>query len=140
MTREELLRHVLRGRLLIVGEFRGASAEATGYVDRKTGNAIKYVQAIYVIECASQGMLDRAIMRQKLKGFDDPEDVQFPQEKGKLYVFLLDSFKWERGGFSGWISDRETKPIEALEEAGCAPSGAFPLPNLVHMETTPQTQ
>lgn len=138
MTRQELLKEVLRGRLLIVGEFRAARAEAAGYVDRKTGDAIKYVQAIYIIECACLGMIDRAIIRQKLSGVEQPDDVQFPLEKGRLYVFLLDSFKWERGGFSGWIADRERKPIEAIEEAGCAPQGALPLPNLVHRETTPQ--
>ena len=37
MNRAELLREVLLGRLLIVGEFRGAHAAMDGYVDRTTG-------------------------------------------------------------------------------------------------------
>jgi hypothetical protein len=35
MTREEILNQVLRGRLLLVGEFRGARAENAGYVDQQ---------------------------------------------------------------------------------------------------------
>ncbi len=50
MTREELLRHVVRGRLLLVGEFRGARAEAAGYVDQRTRQAISYVRAVYIVE------------------------------------------------------------------------------------------
>jgi hypothetical protein len=37
MNRAALLREVLLGRLLIVGEFRGAHAAMDGYVDRTTG-------------------------------------------------------------------------------------------------------
>ena len=60
MTQEELLRRVVRGRTVIVGEFRGARAELTGYVDKQTGDAINRDRAIYLIECACRGELDRA--------------------------------------------------------------------------------
>lgn len=128
MTQEELLRHVMWGRLVIVGEFRGAYAESAGYVDQRTGDAISYVRAIYLIECRSRGVLDRAIIRQKRIGAELPENVQFSLEKGKSYVFFLDSFKLERGAFSGWMADREPELIETIEEAGCAPLGAQPAP------------
>ena len=140
MTREELLTQVMRGRLLIVGEFRGAYAESAGFVDQRTGEAISYVRAIYLIECACRGLLNRAIIRQKRIGAERPEDVQFSLEKGKFYVFFLNSFNLERGAFSGWMADREPELIEMVEEAVCAPSGALPPPNLVHLETTPQGQ
>jgi hypothetical protein len=42
MTRAKLLREVLLGRLLIVGEFRGAHAAMDGYVDRTTGEKVGY--------------------------------------------------------------------------------------------------
>jgi hypothetical protein len=126
MTREELLRHILRGRLLLVGEFRGARAEAAGYVDRRTGQAISYVRAIYIVECACRGFLDRAIIRQKRPAIEDPEKVEFPYKRGKQYVFFLDSFKLERGLFSGWIGDREPEPLETDGEAVGAPVGAPP--------------
>lgn len=40
MTGVELLKEVLQGVLLIVGEYRGSYAEMAGYVDKKSGNAI----------------------------------------------------------------------------------------------------
>ena len=128
MTREELLQHVLRGRLVVVGEFRGARAEAAGYVDQRTGQAISYVRAIYIVECTCRGFLDRAIIRQKRVDVADPEQVQFPYEQGKLYVFFLEGFKLERGIFSGWIGDRQPEPLQTDGEAVGAPVGAPPLP------------
>jgi hypothetical protein len=131
MTREEILNQVLRGRLLLVGEFRGARAENAGYVDQRTGEAIRYVRAIYLVECACRGLLDRAVVRQKRIGLEDPEQVSFPYEKGKHYVFFLEGFKLERGVFSGWIGDQGPEPIEEAEQAVAAPQGAAPPPNLV---------
>ena len=140
MTREEILQHVLRGRLLLVGEFRGARAENAGYVDQRTGQAIPYVRAIYLVECACRGVLDRAVIRQKRVGIEDPEQVSFPYERGKHYVFFLEGFKLERGVFSGWIGDRGPEPIDQVETAVAAPEGAAPPPNLVCKQTTPQSQ
>ena len=139
MKRKELLQHVLRGRLVLVGEFRGAHAESAGYVDQRSGEAISYVRAIYLVECACRGILDRAIIRQKCLGIEDPEQVKFPYEKGKLYAFFLEGFKLERGHFSGWIGDRGPEPIETGEEVDGAPSGAPPPLNLVSSQTTPQS-
>ena len=51
MNQAELLREVLLGRLLIVGEFRGAHAAMDGYVDRTTGEKVGYVKAILLAEC-----------------------------------------------------------------------------------------
>lgn len=139
MTRDELLQHILRGRLLLVGEFRGAHAESAGYVDQRTGEAISYVRAIYLVECACRGILDRAIIRQKRLGIEDPEQVTFPYEKGKLYAFFLEGFKLERGHFSGWIGDRGPELIDSNEEALAAPGGAASALNLVSLQTTPQS-
>jgi hypothetical protein len=140
MTHAELLHHVLRGRLLVVGEFRGAVAESAGYVDTRTGEAISYVRATYVIECACRGVLDRAIIRQKKPSVADPEQVQFPYEKGKQYVFFLEGLKLERGVFSGWMGDREPESIEEEKDGGCPAGGEAPPPNLVFEQTIPQSQ
>jgi hypothetical protein len=138
MTRDELLQDVLRGRLLLVGEFRGARAEAAGYVDTRSGEAISYVRIIYIVECSARGVLDRAIIRQKRPEVEKPEEITIPYEKGKAYVFFLEGFKMERGIFSGWIGDRGPEPIEDVETAVAAPQGAAPPPNLVLLETIPQ--
>jgi hypothetical protein len=123
MRRDELLQHILRGRLVLVGEFRGAHAESAGYVDQRSGEAISYVRAIYLVKCACRGILDRAIIRQKRFGVEDPEQVNFPYEKGKLYAFFLEGFKIERGQFSGWIGERGPELIETAKEADGAPAG-----------------
>ena len=60
MTEADITKEVMRGRLVVVGELRGTHAESAGYVDRRTGEAIKYVRVIYLIECACRGMIDRA--------------------------------------------------------------------------------
>jgi hypothetical protein len=132
MKTGELLQLILRGHLIVVGEYRGGRAEAAGFTDRRTGDAIKCVYAIYLIECACRGIVDRAIIRQRRVGIENPDEVPFPYEKGKRYAFFLESFKIERGQFSGWIGDREPQLIEGIEEAGCAPQGALPPPNLVY--------
>jgi hypothetical protein len=139
MTRDELLQQILRGRLVLVGEFRGAHAESSGYVDQRTGEAISYVRAIYLVECACRGVLDCAIIRQRRLGIENPEQVSFPYEKGKLYAFFLEGFKMERGHFSGWIGDRGPELIETGEEALGAPVGAPAPLNLVSLQTTPQS-
>jgi hypothetical protein len=130
MTRDELLRQVLRSRLILVGEFRGG-AESSGYVDQRTGEAISYIRAIYLVECSCRGVLDRAIIRQKRLGIETPEQVSFPYEKGKLYAFFLEGFKLERGHFSGWIGDRAPEAIETGEEALAAPQARLRPLNLV---------
>jgi hypothetical protein len=59
MTRAELAEEVLQGILLIVGEYRGSHAEEAGYVDRKFGNAIRYIRAIHLAECAWHGHIEQ---------------------------------------------------------------------------------
>ncbi len=128
MQRSEIVRRFLRGELLLVGEYRGARAESDGYVDKRTGEALVYVRCIYLIECACRGNIDRSIIYQRRADITDPELAAFPYEKGKLYVFFLEGFKWERGNFTGWISDRGPEPIEDDMEAGATPEGAAPAP------------
>lgn len=128
MTQGELLAQILRGRLLLVGEFRGARAESAGFVDQRTGQAISYVRVVFIVECSCRGVLDRAVIRQKRLGVETPEEVQLPYEKGKRYAFFLDGFKLERGVFTGWMGDREPEAIEEPEEGGCRAVGAAPPP------------
>ena len=74
MTIQELMREVVVGRLLLVGEFRGVRAEATSYTDRKSGEKIEYVRALHLVECICRGNVDRAILYQRL-----PEIVETPE-------------------------------------------------------------
>jgi hypothetical protein len=67
VTKNELLNQVLRGVLVIVGEYRGSHAEEAGYVDKKSGNAIQYVRATHVVECSWHGHIDRVIISEPAK-------------------------------------------------------------------------
>lgn len=131
MTHAELLREILRGSLLVVGEYRGSRAELAGYVDRKTGEAIHYIRAIHLIECLCRGLVDRAIIMQRLPEiFETVEEAEaaFRYVRGRKYAFFLESMRWERGQVTGWIGAREPQEIAELEEGCAAPSGAAHAP------------
>jgi hypothetical protein len=129
MTTDELVRQVLQGILVIVGEYRGSHAELAGYVDKKTGNAIKYVRALHLAECVWYDRVDRVLLTQYF-----PESVTrveqaaatFRYERGRKYVFYLESFKRERGQLMGRLASWEPEAIEMPEEAVGAPQGAPP--------------
>ena len=141
MNRSELLREVLLGRLLIVGEFRGAHAAMDGYVDRTTGEKVGYVKAIILAECTVRGNLARAMFYQRLpESVETPEEAVFPYEKGKLYVFFLVSLKNDNGQVIGSLADRLPELLEDQPEAEEETVGA-PLrgthrapPNLVNIK------
>jgi hypothetical protein len=127
MTPAELMAEVMVGRLLIVGEYRGAHAAMDGYVDRTTGEKIGYVKAILLAECQSRGNLSRAIFYQRLPDkVHTPEDAVFPYQKGKRYAFFLTSLKNENGQVIGSLSDRPPEMVEEQQPVGTvgAPSGA----------------
>ncbi len=126
MTHQELLREVLRGVLLIVGEYRGSKAEVTGYVDKKTGQAIHYVRAIHLIECICRGSIDRAIIFQMLPAVVETveeAEARFTWVRGRKHVFFLESMRWERGQVTGRMEAREPQQIAELEEACGTPEG-----------------
>jgi hypothetical protein len=133
MKRSELMREVVNGRLLIVGEFRGAYADADGYVDRTTGEKIAFVRAIILAECKVRGNLARAMFYQRL-----PESVETPEEAVFPYVFFLVTLKNDNGQVIGSLADRAPELLDDEDnegETGGAPSrGTRGLPNLVNIK------
>ena len=98
MTENELLKEVLEGGLLIVGEYRGSHAEVAGCVDRKLGSAIQYVRATHLAECAWHGHIDRVIITERFpEQITTVEQAQatFTYSRGRRYVFYIDWFKRE---------------------------------------------
>ena len=130
MTTDELLKELLCGRLLLVGEYRGSRAEKSGYVDRKSGEAIHYVRALHIVECSCRGNLDRAMIYQRLpETVKKPEEAVFSYVKGALYAFFLVSCKWNNGHVICSMAEREAERIELLDdgrrgEPTAAPHGA----------------
>ena len=64
MTPDELVKQVLQGILVLVGEYRASHAEMAGYVNKKSGEAIRHVRAIHLVECVWYDQVDRVLLMQ----------------------------------------------------------------------------
>lgn len=128
MTTDELVQQVVQGVLVFVGNYRGSHAEMAGYVDKKNGQAIRGARAIHLVECVWYDRMDRAVLMQYFGGGATVEQVAatFRYEKGRKYVFYLDSFKQERGQLTGRLAGWDPEPLEIAEEAGGSPDGEPP--------------
>jgi len=128
MTADELTKQVLQGILLLVGEYRGSHAEAAGYMDKKSGQAIRSVRAIHLVECVWYDRTDRVVLMQYFGGGATLEQAvaTFRYEKGRKYVFYLDSFKRERGQLTGRLAEWDPEPLEIAEGAVGSPQGEPP--------------
>ena len=128
MTTDELIRQVVQGILVLVGDYRGSHAEMAGYVDKKSGQAIRSVRAIHLVECVWYDRTDRVLLMQYFGGGATLEQVAatFRYEKGRNYVFYLDSFKQERGQLTGRLAEWDPEPLELAEEAVGSPKGEPP--------------
>ena len=123
MKPAEILSDLLRGKIMLVGEYRGSRAELTGYVDTKTGDKIQYVRALHLVECACRGNLDRAIIFERLsEAVETPEEAMFEHIRGQKYVFYLESVKWDRGQVTGFMAEgRKPELVEQNAERGAGP-------------------
>jgi hypothetical protein len=128
MTTDELLKQVLQGNLILVGDYRGSHAEMAGYVDKKSGQAIRSVRAIHLVECVWYDRVDRVLLMQYFGGGATIEQAAatFIYERGRKYAFYLESFKRERGQLTGRLGEWDPEPLELSEEAGGSPPGEPP--------------
>jgi hypothetical protein len=129
VTTDDLVKQIVQGILVLVGEYRGSHAEMAGYVDRKSGHAIRYVRAIHLVECLWYERVDRVLLTQYFpENFGTIEQVaaSFTYERGRKYVFYLDSFKRERGQLTGRLAGWDPEPLEMAEEAVGSPQGEPP--------------
>ena len=129
MTTDELVKQLLQGILVLVGEYRGSHAETAGYVDKKSGQAIRSVRAIHLVECVWYDRVDRVVLMQYFAGSIETLEqarATFRYERGRKYVFYLASFKRERGQLTGRLAEWDPEPLELAEEAGGSPQGEPP--------------
>jgi hypothetical protein len=130
MTTADLVKEVLQGVLLIVGEYRGSHAEMAGYVDKKYGTAIQYVRAIHIVECSWHGHLDRVIITEKFpETFTTAEQAAatFNYVRGRKYVFYIEAVKRERGQTLARMAAWGGESIEGAEDGdGSAVGGPAP--------------
>jgi len=124
VTTAELVKPVLRGNLVLVGEYRGSQAEMAGYVDKKSGQAISYVRGIHLAECDWYGHVDRVLLFEyfpETVGSVEEAEATFTYERGRKYVFYLEWFKRERGQLTGRLAEWDPEPLEIAEEAVGSP-------------------
>ena len=129
MTADELVKQVLKGILLLVGAYRGSHAEMAGYVNKKSGQAIQYVRGIHLVECFFYDRVDRVLLYEyfpETVGSVEEAEATFTYERGRKYVFDLESFKRERGQLTGRVAGWDPEPLDIAEEAGCSPVGERP--------------
>ena len=128
MTTDELVKQLLQGILVLVGDYRGSHAEMAGYVDKKSGQAIRSVRAIHLVECVWYDRVDRVVLMQYFGGGATLEQAAatFRYERGRKYVFYLASFKRERGQLTGRLAEWDPEPLEIAEEAVGSPQGEPP--------------
>ena len=129
MTTEELLKQVLQGFLVLVGDYRGSDAEMAGYVNKKSGQAIQYIRGIHLVECFFYDRVDRVLLFEyfpETVGSVDEAKATFTYECGRKYVFYLEWFKRERGQLTGRLAGWDPEPLEIVEEAVGSPQGEPP--------------
>jgi len=106
---EQLIEHLKQGKILLIGECRGAKPEVVRYVDKKTGQASAFTSMKYMVERAS-GM-ESVQVSQFLKNEElDPSTVKVTVQKGKTYAFELSGLE-ARGGFLKAKMPMEAVPI-----------------------------
>jgi hypothetical protein len=94
-------------------------------VDKKSGQAIRDVRAIHLVECVWHDRVDRVLLIQYFGGGATIEQAAatFTYERGRKYAFYLESFKRERGQLTGRLGEWDPEPLASSEEAGGSPQG-----------------
>ena len=125
MTLEELGRRVRGGKFVLVGELRAADVREAGFVDTKTGQAMKSLIITYFMERqGTRGYEIVRITRRAPDGVVDPAQVPITTTKGKTYVFEIESLERKPGSLVARMAGREPEEMESCELPPGAPSGA----------------
>jgi len=117
MNQKQLLRAVLQGELVLVGELRGVRAEDSTDFDKSTGQGIASGRAIYLIERLHSGMTVTMTIYQKFPDFATAEEICARYERGKRYAFFLEGLRRKGPYWTGSIGERNPKPIGAQKQA-----------------------
>jgi len=127
MNAQELLRRVCVGHLLLVGEVRAADVRESGLVDTKTGLKAAIWLITYFVELDRESHLKMAkILRRVPLDSTDPAGAPVGVEKGKFYVFEIESMEKKQGFLLARMSATAPALINAdlAAMALAAPAGA----------------
>lgn len=93
---EKIMKLINQGKVVLVGESRGAKAEVVSYVSKKTGQKQAFTKVTHVVEPLGGGvplLVEQVVSDQAV----DLTSVKLTVEKGKSYAFSLGSLAFERG-------------------------------------------
>ena len=93
---EKLIEAMKQGRILLVGECRGARTDVVKYVDKRTGQKSAFTATTYLVE--RPGMMESVMISQQVgDGELDVSTVKVNVQKGKTYAFELSGLEKVRG-------------------------------------------
>ena len=106
---EKLIEMLKQGKILLVGECRGAKPEVVRYVDKKSGQASAFTSIKYLVERA--GGTESVQVSQFVKNAEiDLSTVKVQATKGKTYAFELSGLE-TKGGFLKAKMPAEAVPV-----------------------------
>jgi hypothetical protein len=114
MGREELMRAVVSGEFLLVGELRGAVPDRRSSLDSNTGDELVSAQLIILTEAEVSGRTTSVSISVLLPDMDAARKMAKQFRKGERYVFFLRSLKPQGGVLVGWLSNRSPELLEGI--------------------------
>lgn len=93
---ENILKMIQEGRVLIVGESRGAKVDVVRYVSKRTGQKEAFTKVVHVVEPLGGGV--PVLVEQRAADTEvDPSTVKITVKKGQQYAFEVASLANDRG-------------------------------------------
>lgn len=121
----ELGEKMRAGLFFIVGEVRAATAERSGYVDRKTGTSMKTIVRKYFVERNGPMGFEMVKITGKVgPEVTEPEQACLGVEIGKVYAFAIEHFERKAGFIMARMGAAQPEEIEGAAPPSGAPSGA----------------
>lgn len=113
MTQEQLFAEILKGKPLILVEYRGCKPDTIKYRDKKSGNAVERVVAKHSVEMGDAQVMVTEWMDDGVKA----DAIKSPFSKGERCILELEGMEPMQGFFkaAGQLHSFEpaAKPVNA---------------------------
>ncbi|MEY4300407.1 MAG: hypothetical protein RIR25_1643 [Verrucomicrobiota bacterium] len=93
---EKIIEMIQAGRVLLIGESRGAKPDVVRYVSKRTGQKEAFTKVVHVVEPLGGGV--PVLVEQRAADTEvDPSTVKITVKKGQRYAFEIATLSIERG-------------------------------------------
>jgi len=93
---EKIVKMIEEGRLVLVGESRGAKPDVVRSVSKRTGQKEAFTKVVHVVEPLGGGV--PVLVEQRVADTEvDPSTVKITVTKGQRYAFEIATLAIERG-------------------------------------------